>query len=71
MRVSVVSSGEAPVGANSGDEFIGVPTRLSPTPKALPTAANNGVVSVATGLSTLDWASLLQTGQKGLRVVNH
>jgi hypothetical protein len=38
---------------------------------ALPTAANNGVVSVAIGSLLFDCASLLHTGQKGFRVVNH
>lgn len=55
MRVSGVSVGEAPtVGVNSGDvcvDAIVVPTRMLPPPKPLPTAANSGVVSVATGSS--------------------
>lgn len=53
MRVSGVSFGELITEVvNSGDERadnMDVPTRILPPPKALPTAAIKGVVSVATG----------------------
>jgi hypothetical protein len=34
-------------------------------------AASNGVLSEAGGAAVLVFASLLQTGQKGRRVINH
>jgi hypothetical protein len=74
MRVSGVLFRELrSVGVNRGDvcaDDIDAPTGIPPT-IALPTAANSGVLSVATSSSAWDCASLLQTGQNGFRVVNH